>query len=50
MDIKWKEQREEMVIKNPTPEGPDLVTPGRGYSALPTKGARESCPPTIFVN
>jgi len=23
------------IIKNPTPEGPDLVTPRRGYSALP---------------
>jgi len=31
-------------IKNPTPEGPDLVTPIRGYYALPPEGARHSCP------
>ena len=29
-------------IKNPTPEGPVLVTPRRGYFALPPKGTRFS--------
>ena len=30
--------------KNPTPEGPALETPGRGYNALTPEGARLSCP------
>jgi len=30
--------------KYPTPEGPALETPGRGYNALPPEGARMSCP------
>jgi len=30
--------------KNPTPEGPALVTPGRGYFALAPEGPRLSCP------
>jgi hypothetical protein len=32
------------MSKNPTPEGPALVTPGRGYFALTPKGPRLSCP------
>ena len=30
--------------KNPTPEGPALETPGRGYHALPPEGARVELP------
>jgi len=30
--------------KNPTPKGPALGTPRRGYLALPPEGARLSCP------
>jgi len=30
--------------KNPTPEGPALETPGRGYLALPPEGARVELP------
>ena len=30
--------------KNPTPEGPALETPGRGYYALPPEGARVELP------
>jgi hypothetical protein len=35
-------------IDNPTPEGPVLATPGRGYFALPPKRARMSCPRVIL--
>jgi hypothetical protein len=30
--------------KKPTPEGPALETPIRGYYALPPEGAKMSCP------
>ena len=30
--------------KNPTPEGPALITPGRGYFTLPPEGARFELP------
>ena len=30
--------------KKPTPEGPALETPGRGYLALPPEGARIELP------
>jgi len=32
------------MSKNPTPEGPALETPGRGYPALPPEGARVELP------
>jgi putative transposase len=32
------------MSKNPTPEGPALETPIRGYNALPSERARVSCP------
>ena len=32
------------MSKNPTPKGPALGTPIRGYFALPPEGARMSCP------
>jgi len=38
----WFMQR--IASKNPTPEGPALETPGRGYNALTPEGPRLSCP------
>ena len=36
------------LSKNPTPEGPALETPGRGYLALPPEGARIELPPSYL--
>jgi hypothetical protein len=33
-----------ITSKNPTPEGPALETPGRGYPALPPEGATVELP------
>jgi len=37
------------TIKNPTPEGPDLVPPRRGYSALPPEKARYVILPKLLL-
>jgi hypothetical protein len=39
---------DEIAINNPTPEGPVLDTPGRGYFALSPKGTRMRVVPRLF--